>query len=149
MGAFRVVRCPSCVFNNFFKHLLLPNHWANLDQTWKECSLGGPLQNLFTEFDSIKNSGCHGNEIEFFQQFLKNLLRNLLKNCSRNFDPSINMAVVNGGFLHYINMKKFLKDLLFRNHWSGFEIISQECSFCDPFQKLFAKFWSAQNHGSG
>ena len=66
-GACRVVRCPSCVVNNFFKHLLLPNRWANLDQTWQECSLGGPLQKFFTEFDSIKNSGYHGNEIEFFK----------------------------------------------------------------------------------
>ena len=66
-GAFRVVRCPSSVVNNFFKHLLLPNRWASLDQTWQECSLGDPLQKLFTEFDSIKNSGCHGNEIEFFK----------------------------------------------------------------------------------
>ena len=73
-GAFRVVRCPSCVINNFFKHLLLPNCWASLDQTWQECSLGGPLQKLFTEIDSIKNSGCHGIEIEFFKQFFKNLL---------------------------------------------------------------------------
>ena len=56
-GAFRVVMCPSCVVNNFFKHLLLPNRSTNLDQTWQECSLGGPLQKLFTEFDSIKNSG--------------------------------------------------------------------------------------------
>ena len=71
-GAFRVVRCPSSNVNNFFKHLL-PNRWANLDQTWQECYLGGPLQKLFTEFDSIKNSGCHGNEIEFFKQFFKNL----------------------------------------------------------------------------
>ena len=80
-GTFRVVKCPSsvvrcasCVVNNFFKHLLLPNRWANLDQTWQECSLGGPIQKLFTEFDSIKNSGCHGNEIDFFKQFFKNLL---------------------------------------------------------------------------
>ena len=72
-GAFRVAMCPSCVVNNFFKHLLLPNRWANLDQTGQECSLGGPFQNLFSEFNSIKNSGCHGNEIEFFKQFLKNL----------------------------------------------------------------------------
>ena len=100
-GAFRVVRCLSCVVNNFFKHLLLPNRWANLDQTWQECSLGGPLQKVFTEFDSIKNSGCHGNEIEFFKQFFKNLLW---------------------------------------NRWSNFEIISQECSLGDPFQKLIAKF---------
>ena len=36
------------------------------------------------------------------------------------------MALVNGGFLHYTDMKKFLKDLVPRNHWSDFEIISQE-----------------------
>ena len=106
-GAFRVVRCPSCVVNNFFKHLLLPNRWANLDQTWQECSLGGPLKKLFTEFDSIKNSGCHGNEIEFFKQFFKNL--------------------------HLWNRR------------SDFEIIPQKCSLGDPFQKLFAKFWSVEN----
>ena len=38
------------------------------------------------------------------------------------------MALVNGGSLHYTDMKKFLKDLL-RNCWSDFEIISQECGF--------------------
>ena len=43
-GEVSVVRRASCVVNNFFKHLLLPNRWANLDQTWQECSLGGPLQ---------------------------------------------------------------------------------------------------------
>ena len=73
-GAFRVVRCLSCVVNNFFKHLLLPNRWTNLDQTWQECSLGGPLQKSFTEFYSIKNFGCHGNKIEFLSNSLKNLL---------------------------------------------------------------------------
>ena len=70
------------------------------------------------------------------------------KNCSRNFDLSINMALVNGGFLHYMDMEKFLKNLL-RNHWSDFEIISQECSLCEPFQKLFAKLWSIHKHGTG
>ena len=57
------------------------------------------------------------------------------------------MALVNGGFLHYMDMKKFLKNLL-QNRWSHFEIISQECPLGDPFQKLFAKFLSAQKHGS-
>ena len=51
---------------------------------------------------SIKNSGCHGCEIEFFKQTFKNLL---LWNCR-----------------------------------SDFEIILQECSLVDPFQKLFPKF---------
>ena len=49
--AFRVVMCPSSIINNFFKYLLLPNRWANLDQTWQKCSLGSLLQKMFTEFD--------------------------------------------------------------------------------------------------
>ena len=63
----------------------------------------------------------------------------LFKKCSRNFDPFINMALVNRGFSHYRDMKKFLKNLL-RNCSSDFEIISKECSLGDPFEKLFAKF---------
>ena len=59
------------------------------------------------------------------------------------------MALVNGGFLHYMDMKKLLKNPLLRNCRSDFEIISQECSFGDPFQKLFGKFRSVHKHGSG
>ena len=57
------------------------------------------------------------------------------------------MALVNGGFLHYMDIKKFLN--LLRNRRSDIEIISQECSLGDPFQKVFAKFWSIHKHGSG
>ena len=39
------------------------------------------------------------------------------------------MALVNGGFLHYTNMKKFLKKLVLRKCWSYFEIISQGSGF--------------------
>ena len=39
------------------------------------------------------------------------------------------MALVNGGFLHYTDMKEYLKNLLRRNRWSDFEIISQESGF--------------------
>ena len=59
--------------------------------------------------------------------------------CSRNFDPSINMALVNGGFLHLMDMKKFLKKFFLQNRLSDFEMISQECSLGDPFQNKFAK----------
>ena len=59
------------------------------------------------------------------------------------------MALVNRGFLHHMDMKKFLKDFLLRNRWSDFEIILQECSLGDPFQKLLAKFLSIHKHGSG
>ena len=76
-------------------------------------------------------------------KFLKSL-RNvrwvtLFKNYLRNFDPSINIALVNGGCLHYKDMKKFLRNHLLWNHRSDVEIISQKCSQCDPFQKLFHK----------
>ena len=63
----------------------------------------------------------------------------LFKNCLQNFDLSIIMALVNGGILHYMDMKKFLKNFFLQNRSSDFEIISQECSLGDPFQKLFAK----------
>ena len=39
------------------------------------------------------------------------------------------MALVNGGFLLYTDMKKFLKNLVLRNCWSDFKIISQESGF--------------------
>ena len=59
------------------------------------------------------------------------------------------MALVNGGFLHFTDMKKFLKNLLLRKGWSNFKIVSQEWSLGDLFQKLFAKFQSVNKHGSG
>ena len=39
------------------------------------------------------------------------------------------MALLNGGFLHYTDMKKFLKSLVLRNRLSDFEIFSQESGF--------------------
>ena len=52
------------------------------------------------------------------------------------------MAAMGGGggedFLHYMDMKKFLKNLLLRNRWSEFGIISQDRSLCDLFKKLLA-----------
>ena len=59
------------------------------------------------------------------------------------------MALVNGGSLHYLDMKKFLKNFFLQKRLSDFEIISQECSLGDPFQKVFAKFWSVYKYGSG
>ena len=51
-----------------------PNHWANLDETWQGCSLGEALQKLFKEFNSIHNSGCHGNQKEKKCKIFENLL---------------------------------------------------------------------------
>ena len=38
------------------------------------------------------------------------------------------MALVNGVFLHYMDMKKFLKNFFLQNHVSDFELISEDCS---------------------
>ena len=59
------------------------------------------------------------------------------------------MALVNESYLHYREMKKFLKILLLRHVRSDFEMISQKGSLDDPFQKLLAKFLSFKKHGSG
>ena len=50
------------------------------------------------------------------------------------------MALVNGGFLHYMDMKKFLKNFFLQNRLSDFKIISQECSLGDPFQNCLQNF---------
>ena len=51
------------------------------------------------------------------------------QNCSQNYDLSINMALVKWGFLLYTDIKKFLKNLVLRNCWSDFEMISLESGF--------------------
>ena len=56
------------------------------------------------------------------------------------------MALVNGGFLHYMDMKKkFIKNVLLWNRRSDFKIILQEFYLCDPFQIVFMKLWSSLN----
>ena len=50
------------------------------------------------------------------------------------------MALVNRGFSHYRNMKKFLKNLLLRNCWSDFEIVSQQCALGDPLKNCLQNF---------
>ena len=52
------------------------------------------------------------------------------------------MALVNGGFLHYTDTKKFLKNLLLRNRRSEFEIILQESGF-DISGHPYCPIWAA------
>ena len=147
------------VTKKFLKNLLLRNRWSDFEIISQECSLCDPFQDCLQNFDpSINMALVNGGFLHYtdMKKLLKNLLRicwsdfeknsqecslgDPFQNCSRNFDPSINMARVNVGFSHYMDMKKkFIKNLL-RNRWSDFEIISQECSLGDPFQILFAKF---------
>ena len=105
-------------------------HYRNMKKFLKNLL----LQNCWSDFEIISQE-C--SLVDLFQKY------------SRNFDLSVNMALVNGGFSHYRDIKKFLKKLLLRNCWSDFEIISQEYSLSDPFQKVSAKFLSVYKYGSG
>ena len=44
------------------------------------------------------------------------------------------------GHIGHEERRNSLKNLFLRNRWSEFRIILIDCSLCDPFQKLFAKF---------
>ena len=96
-------------------------HYMNMKKFLKNLL----LRNRWSDFEIISQECSLGDS---FQK------------CLRNFDLPKNMALMNWGFSHYRDMKKFLKNLLLRNSWSDFKIISQECSLGDPFQKLFTKF---------
>ena len=95
-GAFRVVQCLLCVVKNFFKHLLFPNCWANLDQTWQECSLGGPLRKLFTEnlipSKTLVAMATKWNIVSYFHYLdIKKSLKNLRDPSPKNgYGPLIN-----------------------------------------------------------
>ena len=118
---------------------------------------------MFTDFDSIKKLWLPWQTKWNFKQFFKNFLQwncfldfemisqecalgDLFKVFAKFWSVKKN-ALVNGGF--YTDMKKFLQNPLLWNGWSDFEIISQEFSLGDPFQKQAAKFWSINKHGFG
>ena len=75
--AYVMALCPSCVrpsvraltfsLNIFFSETT----YTDFDEISQKCSWHGPLQNLLKEFDSFKNSGCHGNKTEIFLKSLK------------------------------------------------------------------------------
>ena len=50
------------------------------------------------------------------------------------------MALVNGGFLLYTDMKKFLKNLVLRNCRSDYEIISQDVPWVTLFKECLRNF---------
>ena len=114
-------------FNQFFKNLLLWNHWSDLLQ---KCSLGdlvlkNCLQNIDLSINMALVSGdyLHYTDMKKFSklffsetsgQLLKDSHRNVLrvtffKSFQRNSNQSIKMALMNGGY--YTNMWKFLKSL--------------------------------------
>jgi len=70
-----VVHRPSvraCARQQLFKQLLLTMHLANCVKTSQRCSFYKTLPKLLKEFNSLQNSGCHGNRNIFFKNLFKN-----------------------------------------------------------------------------
>ena len=68
-GAFRVVMCRSSTVSlNIFSSQTAGPIWTKLG---RNVPLEVLFKNLFTKYDSLKNSGCHGNKMEFLKQSLK------------------------------------------------------------------------------
>ena len=102
---------------NFYKKSSSPKRCSDFEIISQERSLADPFQKLFAKFCNVNEHGygewvllaLKGHEEIFIKSLLlrkrwsENVpLVTLFKNCSRKFDPSINMAPVNGGFLHYM-----------------------------------------------
>lgn len=50
-----IILLPFSQFN-----LCLQNHWASLNQTWKECTLDGPLKSLWSYFNGKSTEEMKG-----------------------------------------------------------------------------------------
>ena len=68
----------------------------------------------------------------------------ILKQFDRDV-PWVILALVNGGYLHYMDMMKFLKILFLWNPWADFKRNFLKCSLGDPFQNLFVNFDPSRN----
>ena len=55
------------------------------------------------------------------------------------------LALVNGSYLHYMDMMKFLKILFLWNPWSDLKKKIPKCSLGDPFENLFVNFDPSRN----
>ena len=71
----------------------------------------------------------------------------LYQDCSSHLNSSKNMAARGRGlFSLYIYIEN-LKNLLVRNHQTGFHILLQKCSFGDFLPRLFKPFGFVKKHG--
>ena len=147
----------------FFKILLFWNSWSDFETISWECffqkvvtkfwlfkkhgSRNWGLITLYRHEGILKNSSSLKPLVRFWNNFAEMFIRWLLKICLQNVDASRIMALVNGSYLHFSDMKEFL-EILPWNYWSDFEIISKRCTLNDSRKKSLAKFLSIRKHGS-
>ena len=117
-------------------HKAFVRFWNNFTEMFHRW----PFSIFFSKLWSVKKRGSGERELPalYAYKFLKYLLWmkrlvnwfyrditlvTLIKNCLRILNPSKNMALANGGYLHYTDIRKFLDILLFRNGMPDFEMI--------------------------
>ena len=71
----------------------------------------------------------------------------LYQDYSSHLDLSKNMAARGRGLFSLCIYIENFKNLLVRNHWTGFNVILQKCSFGDPLPRLFKPFGFVKKHG--
>ena len=118
-------------------------------KTWPQWG-GGELFSLCGLREILQNSFPLKLRVRFWNNFT-----GLLLGCA--FSKSVRKTLIHQktwrlwgageDFLHYMDMKKFLKNLLLWNRWSEFVIISQDCSLGDPFKIIVREISILQKHG--
>ena len=123
--------------NLFLGHLSTTCSSVAFRITW--CSSSSCVVNNFFKHLLLSNRWQFGPNLAGI--FLR---RYRLKKCSQNLIPSKTLVAM---VTEMEFLKQFFKNLLW-NLWSDCEIVLQECSLGDPFQKTCAKFWSVNKHRS-
>ena len=82
-------------------------------------SYHGPLQNFMKEFNSVKNSGCHGNKTSKFLNFLKIFLSETIRLTDSKFGMYLYLMGLYQVSSNYSPGVKFY----IRFYWENFRIL--------------------------
>ena len=127
-----------------FKNILVRNHWTDFNITWQECVFGDQYQDYSSHHDTSKNMVAWRWDLFSLYIYIENFKNLLIRNQCTDFNktwqkcffgnplPRVfkllwfikkNMAARGQGlFSLYIYIENF-KNLLVRNHWTGFNIL--------------------------
>ena len=139
------------IWNNFTRLFLVwpfskKNCSRNFDPSKNMAAMGGSFFHCVDFREILQNSSPLKPLVRFWNNFTGLLLGWLFSKMFAKFWSVEKHGHCGGDFLHYMHMKKSLKNLLW-NRWLEFGIISQDCFLRDSFKKLFANIWSVEKYG--
>ena len=159
---------PYIIYIENFKNLLVRNHWTDFHIILQKCSFGDSLPRLFKSFGFLKKHGHQGAGLIFPIYLYRKLKKS---SCQKPLDrfpytfaemflwwsstkivqaiwiPQKTWPPGGGSLISLYIYIENLKNLLVRNHWTDFHILSQKCSFGDPLPRLFKPFGFVKKHG--